>query len=68
MWNIYPHLIQMLLRADIEENHAKQHQGEVEDFGLEILLMEESSTEKEADDDGATTYHADDGNHGIGQR
>ena len=56
------------LRTDIEENHAQQDERQVESLGLEVLLVEEGSTEEETDHHTAATHHRDDANHGIGQR
>ena len=33
--------------TDVQEHHAEEYQGEVEGFGLEVLLMEEQGAKEE---------------------
>ena len=35
--------------TDVQEHHAEEYQGEVEGFGLEVLLMEEQGAKEETD-------------------
>ena len=56
------------MRTDVEEDHAKQHQRQVESLGAQVLFVEEGSSEQEADYHAAATYHGHDGNHSIRQR
>ena len=51
--------------SDEEEKHGEQDEGEVDELGAEILLVEDHGTEEETDDDGATPHHGDDADHGT---
>ena len=35
--------------TDVQEHHAEEYQGEIEGFGLEVLLMEEQGAKEETD-------------------
>ena len=53
------------LRADEEEEHGEKDKSEVEEFGPEVLLVEEHSTTEEGDDHATPSDHADDANHSF---
>ena len=50
-----------------DREHTEQYQEKVHKLRLQVLLVEDGSTEEEADDDRATANHAHDTNHGSGQ-
>ena len=53
--------------AEVEEEHAQEDEGKVDDFCLEVLFVEEEGSEEEGDDNAGAAYHRHDGNHGIGK-
>jgi len=50
--------------ADKQEEEAKQYEQEVDDFALEVFLVEEEGSAEEAYDYAATADHGDYGYHG----
>lgn len=51
--------------ANKQEEHGEEDEEKVDDFRLEVFLVEDHRTEEEADDDAAATHHGDDRNHGT---
>ena len=56
----------MSARPDVEEYHAEQHQGQVDNLGLEVFLVESHRAEEETNHHAATAYHRHDAYHGPG--
>ena len=52
-----------VLGANIKQDHAEDDEGEVDGFGLQVLLMEYHCTHHERHDHAATTDHRHDGDH-----
>ena len=55
----------LLSAAQVEEEHAQQHQGQVHGLAAQVFLMESQRTEEKRNDDAAAPHHGHDGNHGI---
>ena len=55
------------MTANKQEEHGEEDEEKVDDFRLEVFLVEDHRTEEEADDDAASAHHGDDGNHGSVQ-
>ena len=55
-----------LFRPQEQEDHAGDHQGEVQGLGLEVLFAEEEGTDGETHEDAAAADHGDDGDEGVG--
>jgi len=49
-----------------QEDHAGDHQGEVQGLGLEVLFAEEEGADGKAHEDAAAADHGDDGDEGVG--
>ena len=55
----------LALTAQEQEEHGEEDEEEVEELGFEVLLMKDHGAEEEADNDGTSTHHGDDGDHGA---
>lgn len=60
--------MRMLSTTEEEEEHAQENEHEVEDFAAQVFLVEQDGCTGETDYYAASSYHADDAYHGVGER